>query len=516
MTNEAQRLQLRPSRGEPKWPATSQARDSQSKLTARRSYPAFPLCLWVAPVLPALALAQTGGPDLSPLAHLDIGEIRLGVQGFGIKGGCSLWSPEGHGNWNIFQSCQMYNPTELQVYSNAAQGIVEVTKGTNRVTLESGTAFSTSWVGLPYFYYEGSGYEVESVTDSAHLTVRTTGGATVKWGATASGTYYFLVTSVTATCNVDGNSVIRTGGQPFIPFYDVFYINGARQTISRYNSQISLTLASSLGKLTGATCVQYKNINNELSILRLQGLAGVDEENFAITETPAGTRIQSTSVGRGKYRPIFVEDGEDPVGTQQVFLSIRPNLTPGNAGTLGIGGDTATGNEAIQVMPNPRNVNYWLIQGGISGSAPSLACRGADATVGCAVDVQGANALKVTSHSFQNVEFEVLGGGGTSWLRAGSSDHNSPTMSATGAASSINLVLAPKGHGITQSTGPVQLPAYTVAKLPACGASDVNSMAAVTDQNGIPSYRGPLTGGGNLRVPVYCGYNGSTYAWEAH
>ena len=62
------------------------------------------------------------------------------------------------------------------------------------------------------------------------------------------------------------------------------------------------------------------------------------EENFAITETPAGTYIQSTYAGSGKYRPIFIEDGEDPAGTQQVFLSIRPNPTLGSAGTLGIGG----------------------------------------------------------------------------------------------------------------------------------------------------------------------------------
>lgn len=444
------------------------------------------------------------------------GEIRLGVQGFGTSGGCSLWSPEGHGNWKIFQSCQAYNPTELQVYPNAAQGIVQVTAGTNQVTLKAGTAFSTSWVGLPYFYYEGTPYRVVSVTDSSHLTAQSTNGGTVAWRDTESGTYYFLTTSVTATCNVNGTAVSWMAGQPFIPFFDLFYINGAAHTISSFNSPTNLTLSSSAGTLPAATCVQYKNINNELSTLRLQALWGKNEENFAITETPSGTHIQSTYAGSGKYRPIFIEDGEDPAGTQQMFLSIRPNSTLGNSGTLGIGGDTAIGNQAVMVAPNPRSVNYWAIQGGAAGLAPSLACRGTDATVGCGIDMQGANTLSVTSHSFGNREFEVFGNGGTSWLATGSSSSGGPTMSANGAASNVNVVLAPKGAGVTRSLGPVQLPAYAVGKLPTCGGSNVNSMAAVTDQNGPPTYRGVLSGGGNLRVPVYCGYNGTTYSWEAH
>jgi hypothetical protein len=59
------------------------------------------------------------------------------------------------------------------IYPNAAEGIAQVTSDTNQVTLKSGTAFSTSWVGLPYFYYEGTAYKVASVADSSHLTVQT-------------------------------------------------------------------------------------------------------------------------------------------------------------------------------------------------------------------------------------------------------------------------------------------------------------------------------------------------------
>ena len=46
-------------------------------------------------------------------------------------------------NWNIFQSCQTYTPTELQVYPNAAQGIVQVTAGTDQVRRSTSASANT-------------------------------------------------------------------------------------------------------------------------------------------------------------------------------------------------------------------------------------------------------------------------------------------------------------------------------------------------------------------------------------
>jgi hypothetical protein len=68
------------------------------------------IALWL--TAPALGQSDERNPPAFS-AGLNNGEIRLGVQNFGTEGGCSLWSPEGHANWNIFQTCQKYNPTEL-------------------------------------------------------------------------------------------------------------------------------------------------------------------------------------------------------------------------------------------------------------------------------------------------------------------------------------------------------------------------------------------------------------------
>jgi hypothetical protein len=52
----------------------------------------------------------------------------------------------------------------------------------------------------------------------------------------------------------------------------------------------------------------------------------------------------------------------------------------------------------------------------------------------------------------------------------------------------------------------------TVGNLPPCAAATRNSVAAVSDQSDVPTYRGALTGGGALAVLAYC--NGAS--WEAH
>jgi hypothetical protein len=87
-----------------------------------------------------------------------------------------------------------------------------------------------------------------------------------------------------------------------------------------------------------------------------------------------------------------------------------------------------------------------------------------------------------------------------------------PKIAAEGSDSNINLNLAPKGTGVvTIGSGGVRLPVYTVATLPACGASNTETLAAVSDALS-PTYNGPLTGGGTVNVPVYC--NGA--GWTAH
>jgi hypothetical protein len=58
---------------------------------------------------------------------------------------------------------------------------------------------------------------------------------------------------------------------------------------------------------------------------------------------------------------------------------------------------------------------------------------------------------------------------------------------------------------------PHQAKVYTVATLPTCNTTYQDAIAAVSDATS-PTYNGSLTGGGTVRVPVYC--NGT--AWTSH
>ena len=74
-----------------------------------------------------------------------------------------------------------------------------------------------------------------------------------------------------------------------------------------------------------------------------------------------------------------------------------------------------------------------------------------------------------------------------------------------------NTTVGESGKTLTAG-GPMVLASYAVASLPSCGSSQKGDLALANDQNGSPTYRGSLTGGGSLVVIAMC--NGTS--WEAH
>jgi hypothetical protein len=446
---------------------------------------------------------------LSATSSVSSPSVQTTLQGWPDQPG-TYWQSQFHANWNVVQSRIVDNPTEWQIYTHGAQGIARTQAGTDQVVLQGGTPFNPSWRGLPFFYLDGKRYRVASVLDPSHLSVQTVAGAPVNFAATEDETYYFVTTSTASTVNVNGTSVTYVSGQPFTSIYDngVVYINGAVYPAT-FRSPTSLTLGVDVGTLTNASLQQYANINDELATLRLQGLMGADEENVALTFRPDGAWLQTLYAGRGRYRPMFLSVGENPMGTMSPLLSLYPNASIGRPGTLSLGGNIA--NQAVRIDQNSDNVNYLYQQGGPKGFSPSIAARGGDASVGLAFDVQGASTTSFTSHAFANVEFQVFGVGGTSWLAVASSASAAPTLSANGAAGDIDVVLAPKGAGRVVARGGVRLPMTTVAALPACNDASKGLMYAVSDA-ASPAYDGTLTPGGATSVPAYC--NGAN--WTAH
>lgn len=96
------------------------------------------------------------------------------------------------------------------------------------------------------------------------------------------------------------------------------------------------------------------------------------------------------------------------------------------------------------------------------------------------------------------------------WLQASSTGTSQAavTVGDTNTASTTTL----QSGSVIQMANPLKLKVYTVATLPACNATYQDTLAAVSDQSGTPTYGGALTGGGAVHWPAYC--NGS--AWSAH
>lgn len=378
----------------------------------------------------------------SLVAALASGEIDVGTK----------WETQFHANWNVVQTEVPFNPTEWQIYSNAAQGIAQAVAGTNQIIRVSGTPFDASWIGLPYFYYAGNGYKVLNVIDANTIAVSHTDGSAVSWAVSGSDTFYFVATTVDAVVNVNGTTVTRVSGTPFIPFFDFVYINGLR-VFGTFVDKNTFTLSAGLGVINGAAFRQLVSISHELCNLRLQGLAGANEENFVITHAPRGTTLQHSYAGSGKYRPIWIGTGECTPGTLGVHVGCHPGASVGQNGWLTLGGDN--GWQAILVEQNPNNVNYFKMAGGPTGTTPNIAVRGQDSSVGMNFDVQGASTVTFSSHNYGNTEFQVFGVGGSSWLAVGSSSGNCPIVSANGPASVIDIKLQPKSGNGRIWLGPV-------------------------------------------------------------
>lgn len=197
----------------------------------------------------------------------------------------------------------------------------------------------------------------------------------------------------------------------------------------------------------------------------------------------------------------------------QVGHMLAANPARGIKWTYGLTVDNATSQVAMLVGAD-------AVSGSAIGSMPMRFNIFDAAGVAQAVQVQatGLGGLNVTRTGWAN-------GITLTSATAGAA----PALQANGTDANVNLALSAKGTGqvVAQSPAtfngaatfanrlvavqPIELPVYTVAKLPTCNGAARGKYAAVSDA-ASPAYNAALTGGGSVSVPAYC--NGS--AWTAH
>jgi hypothetical protein len=354
--------------------------------------------------------------------------------------------------WAQFQTTKMGSGTEIQVYNNAFIGLATSVAGTAFIDATYAD-FSNSKIEVgDIIGYGDTEYLIKTKVSNTRLELETPASGAVSFASSTSNTFRHAYYYADGVCNTSGTSVTWVSGDYFFSVAPAFSqsfvrINGTKYSFLSLTSQRAITLTSSAGTQTNVVFQQkIYNLARSISLFRLQGLAGASEEALAIYNTTKGeVRIETHFAGGGKYSPIKISTGENPLGTISPQICLYPNSTQGGAGTLLLGGDYDK--QAVTIIQNNNSVNYHLIRGAATGVSPSIAARGADANVGLGIDVKGSTTTTFTSNSFANIEFQVLGIGGTSWLSVGSSSSAKPTVSANGSATDIDIALAAKGTG---------------------------------------------------------------------
>lgn len=475
---------------------------------------------WQAKVDVTNGILTTPSLNSPTLTTPTVTNANIGLAGFPVGTGCSILSTFGHGNWGEWQTCQNYNPTEFQIYGAQGQGKAhcQSPNTTGVVIWDSGTPFTAFWIGKTQFYMD-SNLGPFTNTPQKPASVQSASQLTLSTNCRGSGsvTFHFVTTSNDGFLSVNGTTVSLVSGQPFNVFdtgTGEWIINGVPHTCS----VIGLTTATcdTTGTQTNVTYHADENINDEIATFRLQKTIGVNtEENLSCTARAVGLYECITQAsGTGTYWPFALGSGLASFNsTQQYQVFLQPN------GDLTLGGNYGQNTILIPAQTHQYLENFLQIAPGLSTTgvpSPSIAVRAcgtcAETNLNFGLDVLGAGTFSFTSQSFGTVDFQIFGvAGGTSWLAIAPSSSASPAISANGAASNLNVVLQPKGTGVTSTTGPLQLPTYAVASLPACTASIANSMAAVNNA-AAPTYNGVPAGGGAGHVPVFC--DGSV--WTTH
>lgn len=400
-------------------------------------------------------------------------------QGFQIGGGDASYGPDGnlfasdgHSSWTRVQPSRNESSIEFNIYPSSGQGVGQAQSGTNIVNRISGSPFPASWVGKK-FYFNEEIYRVASVINSSSLTVTTAAGAPVVFGSTFSEIYHVVYVKGTGNCKLLGNTVQRLTGDPFVPFVSdpsfVLKIDGVVRTVTSFVSIDQLTISTALVSANSTYDFEL-DINDQIVTFRLQKLVGGDEENLSFWVRYDGYWIHSLFAGQGKYRKVVLGAGERAPGdlARQIILQKNGDLT--------ICGDY--GYDAIRVLNQPGfAVNRFELQAPTTGFNPAWRARGSDSNVGMGFDTQGTGSFGFTCGSFARTVFQVFGSSnGTSWLAVGASNTGAPILSAQGAASILDVQLAPKG-----STGRVWLGEW-VSNVDAA----VNGYVWVKDFTGVP------------------------------
>ena len=414
----------------------------------------------------------------TPANNMEYNKGGILIGGGHSTGNTGSWiSCDGATNWLSVIPSKNYNPQELIVYNSGASGFAISVQNTGFIDKTAGADFQASWVG-DQFYFLRKVFKVKSFVSATRLEVEEEDGTAVSFPSAETEAFTYSLTSGTGTCTVSGTTVTYVSGDPFVPnfftrgFEFSLQISGAfvAQTLDAnadtggftdgFNTttqQYKLSSAPSAGD--GTYNFQWKgNINDQLSTLRVQAIAGTIEENvnlIAYGGNPILGRYYSLETGFagiGKMRPLLIGSGNYTDFTYAHHLGCFPRDDNTPNPFLQLGG--VQGRETLTIFgpsaPTNTGLNRFEIHSCPGGFAPAIRARGSDTNIGMGFDTTGNGDFGFTQ-GFARTLFKMYGDNAASVNHIASIARQAGQpveLFVQGTDTNVDFIINAKGSGV--------------------------------------------------------------------
>ena len=332
-------------------------------------------------------------------AKWKFGQNKAGAQGLQIGGGNPqqggqgmMVYADGYSGWTAMAPSQYPSSAELAVQPSAIAGQGTTLVGTNRFQRAFGGEFVSSLVGKRIYLGIGATYTIASVVNSGEVTVKNLNGSAVSFGASTVLTYVVVPAKGTGICNVNGTTVTRVSGDPFLILGnadDKMRINGVDYNYSSLPSQDSMVLGSSAGVQNNVPYEFWTSVDNLSSALRVHRVSAAGfEENVTLGAYADGYFHLQAAGGLDRQYPFYIGSGYDARGKRQ-------NITmDGTSGSTMIGGGYDWPSAEFEYKNAA--TNWWYFLAGVPGvGGPSVVARGPDANISLTISPKGSANVSV-------------------------------------------------------------------------------------------------------------------------
>ncbi|MCG7781002.1 hypothetical protein [Lelliottia amnigena] len=302
---------------------------------------------------------------------------------------------DGYSSWTSMQPSKYPSPVEFAVQPASRAGKCTTVVGTNIVNVNTGPGLTSDEVGKT-IWIKDAGYTVASVSPGA-FTVKNINGSAVSFPSSISATYICCYIWGRGKCNVNGTSITRVSGDPFIPLNNIpteFVVNGVTANQSGYTDSWNATLTTTAGVTNNVDYYWWGSVDNLVGAYRLHRVTGAGfEENISLIASARGFYHLHAAGGNGDQYPIFIGSGWDPDGTAR-----RQVTVDGVNGIVTIGGSYGRSCAEFGYRTySSGDVNRFRFDSATTGNQPTISAVGPDNNINTILAAKGAGFIQTNN-----------------------------------------------------------------------------------------------------------------------